>query len=116
MTIAAAGRYQPAVTTPISPEQRAAAFNAATRQKFVMVPVPEAFVAGAIQRIILPKVGLLARLFLHFSGTLTVVIGAGTSVAAPRSPWQIAQRIRLLANSTLPIIDLSGFGAYVSTC
>jgi len=102
------------VVTPVSPEARAAAFNAATRQKFVMVPVPDAFVAGAVQRILLPKVGLLSRVFLHFSGTLTVTVGGGTSVAAPRSPWNIASRIRLLANSTLPLIDLSGFGTYVA--
>lgn len=112
MTLATVGR--PAAVTPISPEQRAAAFNAATRQKFVPVPVPDAFVAGAIQRIILPKVGLLARVFLHFAGTLTVTMGAGSSTAAPRSPWNIANRIRLLANSTLPLIDLSGFGTYVA--
>lgn len=110
MAVAVAPR--PAAATPISPEQRAAAFNAATRQKFVTVPVPDAFTAGAVQRIILPRVGLLARVFLHFEGTLTVTIGGGTSVAALKSPWQIANRIRLLANSTLPIIDLTGFGAY----
>lgn len=100
------------IATPISPEARAAAFNAATRQKFVMVPVPDAFTASAVQRILLPKVGLLSRVFLHFTGTLTVTVGGGTSTAAPRGPWNIANRIRLLANSTLPIIDLSGFGAY----
>jgi hypothetical protein len=112
MTVAAPAR--PAVATPITPEQRAAAFNAATRQKFVMVPVPEAFAVGSIHRIILPKVGLLARVFLHFNGTLTVTVGGGSSTAAPRSPWNIANRIRLLANSTLPIIDVSGFGLYVA--
>jgi hypothetical protein len=104
-----------AVATPVSPEQRAAAFNAATRQKFVMVPVPDAFVAGAVQRVLLPKVGLLSRVFLHFTGTLTVTIGAGSSTAAPRGPWNIANRIRLLANSTLPLFDTSGFGAYVAS-
>ena len=109
-----AAATRPAAASPVSPAQRAAAFNAATRQKFVMVPVPDAFVAGQIQRVILPKVGLLSRVFLNFSGTLTVVVGAGTSTAAIRSPWDIAKRIRLLANSTLPIHDTSGFGAYVA--
>lgn len=100
------------VATPISPEARAAAFNAATRQKFVMVPVPDAFTAGATQRVLLPKVGLLSRIFLHFNGTLTVTVGGGSAAAASRGPWNIANRIRLLANSTLPLHDTSGFGAY----
>lgn len=104
---------QAAVASAISPEQRAAAFNAATRQKFAMVP-GVAYAAGAPQNIILPKVGLLARVFLRFSGTLTVTVGAGSAAAAPRSPWAIAQRIRLMANSSLPLIDLTGFGAYIA--
>lgn len=99
--------------SPVSPEQRAAAFNAATRQKFAMVP-GAAYVAGAPAQIILPRVGLLARIFLHFAGTLTVTVGAGSAAAAPRGPWQIANRIRLMANSSLPLVDLSGFGAYVA--
>lgn len=103
----------PAASTPISPEARAAAFNAATRQKFAMVP-GVAYSAGAPQQIILPRVGLLARVFIHFTGTLTVTVGAGSAVAAQRSPWNIANRIRLMANSSLPLIDLSGFGAYVA--
>lgn len=104
---------QPAAVSPISPEQRAAAFNAATRQKFTTVP-GQAYSSGAIQQIILPRVGLLARVFLHFSGTLTVTLGAGSAAAAPRSPWAIGQRIRLLANSTLAIVDMSGFGSYLA--
>jgi hypothetical protein len=103
----------PAAVSPISPEQRAAAFNAATRQKFTSVP-SQAFAASAPMQFILPRVGLLARLFLHFSGTLTVTLGAGSAVVAPRGPWQLANRLRLLANSTLAIVDLSGFGAYVA--
>jgi len=102
-----------ATAPAVSPEQRAAAFNAATRQKFVMVP-GVAYTAGAPQQIILPRVGLLARVFLHFAGTLTVTVGAGSATAAARSPWNIANRIRLMANSSLPLVDLSGFGAYVA--
>jgi hypothetical protein len=107
------GQSRAAVATAISPEQRAAAFNAATRQKFAMVPgVP--FSAGAPQNIILPRVGLLARVFLHFTGTLTNTIGGGSLAVSPRAPWAIAQRIRLMANSSLPLIDLTGFGAYMA--
>ncbi|MDQ3125154.1 MAG: hypothetical protein M3Q74_06055 [Pseudomonadota bacterium] len=95
----------------VSPELRAAAFNAATRQKIVSVP-GFAYAAGQVGQTLLPKVGLLARVILRYSGTLTVTIGAGSAVAASRSPWAIANRIRLLANSSLPLFDTSGFGAY----
>ncbi len=108
-----AQRSAPSAASPITPEQRAAAFNAATRQKFTMI-ASQAFAAGAIQSTVLPRVGLLARVFVHFNGVLTVTLGAGTATAAPRSPWQIANRIRLLANSTLALVDMSGFGAYVA--
>lgn len=102
------------VATPISPEQRAQAFNLATRQKFAMVQPSLAFSAGAPQPMILPRVGLLARVFVHFAGTLTTVAGTGSVAAAPRAPWDVAKRIRLMANSSLPLNDLSGFGAYVA--
>lgn len=103
----------PAAVSPISPEQRAAAFNAATRQKFTEV-ASQAYASGQPLTFTLPRVGLLARVFIHFAGTLTVTIGAGTSVAAARSPWQLVNRVRLLANSTLALIDLTGFGAYTA--
>lgn len=103
----------PSVASPITPQQRAAAFSAATRKKLATVP-GAAYASGGITQINLPKVGLLARVFVHFSGTLTVTLGAGSAVVAPRSPWQLAERIRLLANTTLPILDLSGFGCYIA--
>lgn len=103
----------PSVASPITPAQRAAAFAQATRQKVAMIP-GKAFAESGIIQINLPKVGLLARVFVHFTGTLTVTLGAGTAVAAPRSPWDLADRIRLLANTTLPLVDLSGFGVYMA--
>jgi hypothetical protein len=103
----------PPAATPISPEQRAVAFSAATRQKFSEVAA-QAYAASSPVVFQLPRVGLLARVFIHFAGTLTITMGAGSATAAPRSPWQLVNRVRLLANSTLALIDLTGFGAYTA--
>ena len=60
----------------------------------------------------LPRTGLLARVHLHFSGTMTVTKGTGTAELGAWGPYSLLNRIKLIANQGTSIIDLSGVGAH----
>lgn len=85
-------------------------FNAATRQNFMPTPVLP-YTIGTTQYSQIPKVGLLKRIILLFSGTITVTLGGGTAALGQEAPFSLIQRIRLVANGNTALFDVSGYGA-----
>lgn len=70
-------------------------------------------------RFVLPKVGLLSRLFIDIDGgsstAFDLTIGAGASAVAAdgRGPWQIVDGITVKVNGGSGWFDMSGFGTYI---
>jgi hypothetical protein len=61
----------------------------------------------------LPAVGLLAKLYLFFSGVVTVTEGAsGTFAASDRGIFNLIKRVKVIANGATSIIDVSGYGLF----
>ncbi len=89
-------------------------FNAATRQNIIPAP-PITYAAGQTLFSILPKVGLLKRVILLFTGTLTVTLGGGTAAMGAEAPWSILTRLRLTANGNTALFDMTGWGAMISS-
>jgi len=88
------------------------AFIDATRQNFTELP-SQTIQEGGRLYFTLPKVGLLAKLKLCISGTMTVTVGGGTATLADTGPWNFIKRIKLVANSGASIFDVSGYGCYL---
>jgi hypothetical protein len=86
-------------------------FLTATRQNITELPA-QAY-DGNKKTFVLPKVGLLSRLFLTFTGTNTVTLGGGTAAVSQFTAYNLIKRIRVLANSGASIFDVTGYGAYV---
>lgn len=89
-------------------------FLQATRQNFLPAPVMT-YAAGQTTYSVLPKVGLIRRVVLLFSGTLTVVMGAGTTALGTEAPFNVASRIRLTANGNTSLFDAGGYGAMLTS-
>lgn len=85
-------------------------FLTATRQNITELPAQS--YDGNKKTFILPKVGLLSRLYLTFKGTNTIVEGTGTAAVSQYTAYNLIKRIRVLANSGASIFDVSGYGAY----
>jgi hypothetical protein len=89
-------------------------FLQATRQNFLPAPVMT-YAAGQTTYSVLPKVGLIRRVILLFSGTLTVVLGGGTTALGAEGPFSVASRIRLTANGNTSLFDAGGWGAMLTS-
>lgn len=89
-------------------------FNAQTRQNIIPAPVIT-YAAGQTQPSVLPKVGLLKRVILLFTGTMTITLGGGTAVLGQEAPWSLLTRIRLTANGNTALFDMTGWGAMISS-
>lgn len=89
-------------------------FNAATRQNIIPAPAI-AYAAGQTLFSILPKVGLLKRVIILFTGTLTVTLGGGTAALGAEAPWSLLTRLRLTANGNTALFDMTGWGAMISS-
>lgn len=89
-------------------------FLRATRQNFLAAPTI-AYAAGQTVPSALPKVGLLRRIIMLFSGTMTVTLGGGTAVIGQEAPFSLITRVRLVANGNTSIFDTSGWGAMVAS-
>lgn len=89
-------------------------FNRATRQNILAAP-PIAYAAGQTLYSILPKVGLLKRVILLFTGTQTITLGGGTAVLGAEAPFSLLTRIRLTANGNTALFDCSGYGAMIAS-
>jgi hypothetical protein len=87
-------------------------FETATRQNLRPINQMDYVSAGRVAQS-LPRVGYLARLYLHFSGTATVALGGGTATLSTKGPWNTWSRIRVLANQGTDIFNVSGYGAYL---
>ncbi len=89
-------------------------FNAATRQN--IIPAPSiTYAAGQTLFSVLPKVGLLKRVILLFTGTLTVTLGGGTAVLGAEAPWSLLTRLRLTANGNTALFDMTGWGSMIAS-
>ena len=86
-------------------------FQIATRQNITELPAQ----TYDTQRktFVLPKVGLLSRLFLTFKGTYTMTLGGGSAAVSQFTAYNLIKRIRVLANSGASIFDVTGYGAYL---
>lgn len=89
-------------------------FNAATRQNIIPAPAIT-YAAGQTLYSVLPKVGLLKRVILLFTGTLTVTLGGGTAALGVEAPFSLFSRIRLTANGNTALFDMTGWGALISS-
>lgn len=87
-------------------------FNRATRQNILAAPAI-AYAAGQTGFSILPKVGLLKRLMVLVTGTLTV--GTAVVTLGAEGPWSLISRIRLTANGNTALFDASGYGAMITS-
>jgi hypothetical protein len=89
-------------------------FNQATRQNFLSAPTIT-YAAGQTVPSQLPKVGLLRRIFLLFSGTMTITLGGGTAVLGQEAPFSLITRMTLVANGNTAIFDTSGWGGMIAS-
>ena len=88
-------------------------FIQATRQNIAELPT-QTYAAGSTKySFVLPKVGLLSRLFLTIAGTMTTTAGTGSVALSQFTGYNLIKRIRVLANSGSSIYDVSGYGTYV---
>lgn len=58
----------------------------------------------------LDQVGFLAGFLVHVTGTMTLV--AASSLTAD-GPWNLIRRLRLVLNTGVNVVDLSGYGAFL---
>jgi hypothetical protein len=72
-----------------------------------------AYATGGRDRIIIPRVGYVARCRFHFNGTLTVTLGGGTAALDVLGPWNAVSRLKFTANSGQDIYSTSGYGAFL---
>ena len=71
------------------------------------------FLAGGNQTQTLPRVGYLARLYVHVSLVTTVTVGTGTAAVSTKGPWNYINRVRLRANTVTDIFNTTGYGAFL---
>lgn len=83
-------------------------FNQSTRQKFVQLPTQTRPTGGGITSLVLPKTGLLARLWLKIRGSV-----AG-SLSNPNAFGfsSVLRRVQLVTNSAITLFDVSGPGYF----
>lgn len=60
-----------------------------------------------------PRVGLLARLYINVSGTMTITPGTGDATLSSKGPWNLINQLRVTANQGMEIIRLNGFTAHI---
>lgn len=89
-------------------------FNAATRQNFMPAPA-QTYAAGQTTQSLLPKVGLLKRIIVLITGTMTITLGGGTAALGAEAPFSLINRIRLIANGNTALFDTSGYGALIAS-
>lgn len=88
------------------------AFVDATRQAIRPVGTLT-YSSGGRATVQLPRTGLLSRIYLHVSGTMTVTPGTGSATLSSKGPWNLLSRVKLVANQGMSIIDLDGFSAHL---
>lgn len=88
------------------------AFIDATRQSIRKVGTLT-YASGGRAVLQMPRTGLLSRLYLHFSGTLTTVDGTGSLTLSGKGPWNLFNRVRFVANQGTSIFDTDGFAAHL---
>ncbi len=89
-------------------------FNRATRQNFLQAPVI-AYAAGETVYSRLPPVGLLKRIVLLFTGTMTITLGGGGAALGAEAPFSLISRLRLTANGNTALFDTGGYGALIAS-
>lgn len=89
-------------------------FNAATRQNIIPA-TPITYAQGQTGYSVLPKVGLLKRVILLFTGTMTITLGGGTAALGAEAPFSLLSRLRLTANGNTALFDMTGWGAMIAS-
>lgn len=87
-------------------------FNQATRQNIRRVGAAD-YSAGSTTSVTLPRVGYLARIHLHVTGTLTVTPGTGSATLSEKGIASLLRRVRFQANNGNDIFNVSGYGAHL---
>ncbi len=89
-------------------------FIQATRQNILQAPAMT-YALGQTLYSRIPKVGLLKRILVLFSGTISITLGGGTAALGAEAPWSIISRIRLVANGNTALFDCTGYGAMIAS-
>jgi hypothetical protein len=84
----------------------AGGFNANTRQKWQRLPTMTRPSGGGPTSFQLPKTGMLARMWLYITGS----VSGSLSNQNPLGFSSVVQRVKLLANNGIAIVDISGPG------
>lgn len=87
-------------------------FLEATRQN-IRLAGSQAYAAAGVAQQPIPRVGYLARIHLHITGTMTVTPGTGTAVLSEKGPWALLRRVRYSIGSGTEIFNTSGWGAHL---
>lgn len=86
-------------------------FRSGTRQRFAKVGSIAYAASSALTPQILPKVGMLSRIYVQFRGTGTL---SGAGALSDLGPWNLLSRLRVNANiGSAAVVDVSGFGAHL---
>lgn len=86
-------------------------FRQGTRQRFAKVGTVAYAAGSSLQPVLMPRVGLLSRIYVQFRGTGTL---SGAGALADKGPWNLLSRARVTANiGSAAIVDVSGYGAFL---
>ncbi|MGI8403367.1 MAG: hypothetical protein ACR2OE_01110, partial [Thermomicrobiales bacterium] len=88
-------------------------FNEETRQNIRSAGTTLPFISGGVSTLPIPQVGYLARLHLHFTGTMTITPGTGTVALSEKGPWNLFRKLRYQIGSGTELYNVSGFGSHL---
>lgn len=89
------------------------AFIDATRQNMRPLDGVLNYSAGGRSTERLPRTGLLARMYIHVQGTMSIEEGTGSVALHERAPWNIIDSLSFKANQGMDIFRMSGFDAHI---
>jgi hypothetical protein len=72
--------------------------------------------AGGTYRGSIRQVGIIAGIWLTFSGSVTVTLGGGTAATTNRWPYDLVRNLRFSANGQSNLINLSGWNLKAREC
>lgn len=105
---AAPVRYMQGIAVPAE-SVRPVEFFARTRRQILPEVTNKAFAGlGGTDTIEIKKTGILAGLWLKFSGTISIDPGTGTAATTARWPYDLAKKVKFTANGQANVINVSG--------
>lgn len=88
-------------------------FVDATRQNLRPLDSVMTYSSGGRSVARLPRTGLLSRVYLHVTGTMSVTPGTGSATLNEKGPYNLIESFSLKANQGMDIIRLGGFDAHI---